>query len=206
MPPFDRVCLMRFPASNPPRDLSLPPGQHAARPPTVMRVFGFAGWSGSGKTTLIEQVIPRLVARGLVVSLIKHAHHEFDVDRPGKDSYRHRAAGCAEVLVTSHRRWALMRELRGSADLTLEEALAKLSPCDLALIEGFKWTALPKLEIHRTGNGKPWLHPDDPHVLAIASDLPPGPSAGDRPWFPLDAFDEIATFVAAHAQEFPADH
>lgn len=170
-----------------------------------MKVFGFAGWSGSGKTTLIEQVIPRLVARGLVVSLIKHSHHEFDVDRPGKDSYRHRAAGCSEVLVTSARRWALMHELRGAGDLSLEAALARMSPCDLVLVEGFKWADLPKLEIHRAGNGKPWLHPDDPHILAIASDEPPGPSAGGRPWFALDAFDEIATFVNTRAREFGAD-
>src|SRR5450432_2161365 len=100
-----------------------------------MRIFGFAGWSGSGKTTLIEHVIPRLVARGLTVSLIKHAHHSFDLDQPGKDSHRHRQAGCSEVLVTSDARWALMHELRGEPEMTLPEALARLSPCDLALVE-----------------------------------------------------------------------
>ena len=101
------------------------------------RVFGFAGWSGSGKTTLIEQVIPCLIARGLTVSLVKHAHHAFDVDYPGKDSYRHREAGCSEVLVTSSRRWALVHELRGAPELTLAETLERLSPCDLVLIEGY---------------------------------------------------------------------
>src|SRR5688500_3027582 len=102
-----------------------------------MRTFGFAGWSGSGKTTLLEKLIPRLVARGLRVSLVKHAHHDFDVDVPGKDSYRHRHAGCQEVLVSSANRWALMHELRDADELTLEEVLARLSPCDLVLIEGY---------------------------------------------------------------------
>ena len=168
-----------------------------------MRAFGFAGWSGSGKTTLIERLIPRLVARGLTVSLVKHAHHEFDIDQPGKDSFRHRAAGCTEVLVTSSRRWALMHELRGEPELALGDALTRLSPCDLVLVEGFKASRLPKLEVHQAGLGKPWLHPDDPHVVAIASDVAPGPSAGGRPWFPLDACDEIATFVATHARPAP---
>ncbi|CAG0960223.1 Molybdopterin-guanine dinucleotide biosynthesis adapter protein [Burkholderiales bacterium] len=164
------------------------------------RVFGFAGWSGSGKTTLIERVIPRLVDRGLSVSLIKHAHHAFDVDHAGKDSHRHREAGCVEVLVTSARRWALMHELRGADELRLAGALARLSPCDLVLVEGYKRSALPKLEIHRAGLGKPWLHPDDPHIVAIASDEAPGPSAAGRPHFALDAIDAIATFVEAHAR------
>jgi molybdopterin-guanine dinucleotide biosynthesis protein B len=164
------------------------------------RVFGFAGWSGSGKTTLIEQVIPCLVARGLTVSLVKHAHHAFDVDYPGKDSYRHREAGCSEVLVTSSRRWALVHELRGAPELTLAETLERLSPCDLVLIEGYKRSRLPKLEIHRSALGKPWLHPHDPHIVAIASDAPPGPSAGTRPIFGLDDCDTIATFVAANAR------
>lgn len=164
------------------------------------RVFGFAGWSGSGKTTLIEQVIPCLVARGLTVSLVKHAHHAFDVDYPGKDSFRHREAGCSEVLVTSSRRWALVHELRGAPELTLAETLERLSPCDLVLIEGYKRSRLPKLEIHRSALGKPWLHPHDPHIIAIASDAPPGPSAGTRPIFGLDDCDTIATFVTANAR------
>src|SRR5690348_6270166 len=124
-----------------------------------MRVFGFAGWSGSGKTTLIETLVPRLTGRGLRVSLVKHAHHDFDVDRPGKDSYRHRMAGCDEVLVTSGVRWALMHELRGAPELTLADALARLSACDLALVEGWKRAAIPKLEVWRERLGKPQLHP-----------------------------------------------
>ena len=171
----------------------------------MTRAFGFAGWSGSGKTTLIERLIPRLVARGLTVSLVKHAHHEFDIDQPGKDSFRHREAGCTEVLVTSSRRWALMHEARGTPELALGDALTRLSPCDLVLVEGFKAAHLPKLEVHRESVGKPWLHPEDPYVVAIASDRPPGPSAAGRPWFSLDACDEIATFVAAHARPAPWD-
>jgi molybdopterin-guanine dinucleotide biosynthesis protein B len=167
-----------------------------------MQVFGFAGWSGSGKTTLIEQVIPRLVMHGLRVSLVKHAHHWFDVDRPGKDSFRHREAGCTEVLVTSGLRWALMHELRGGPELTMAEALVRLSPCDLALVEGYKAAPIPKLEIWRAAVGKPPLHPSDPNILAIATDsaesLPPG-SADRLPLLGLDDYDAIATFVLAHA-------
>jgi len=136
-----------------------------------MKLIGFAGWSGSGKTTLVEQVIALLEARGLVVSLIKHAHHEFDIDYPGKDSHRHRHAGCREVLVTSANRWAVMHELRGRPELTLDEALSQLSPCDLVLVEGFKHAPIPKIEIYRPAIGKPALYPDDPHVIAVASDV-----------------------------------
>jgi molybdopterin-guanine dinucleotide biosynthesis protein B len=168
-----------------------------------MRVFGFAGWSGSGKTTLIEQVIPRLVARGRMVSLIKHAHHAFDVDQPGKDSYRHRKAGCSEVLVTSGVRWALLHELKGEAELTLPQALARLSPCDLALIEGYKAFPIPKLEIWRESVGKPLLHPRDSHIAAIATDNPQSFAAGRIPAFALDALDEIATFIDTHASHVP---
>ena len=170
-----------------------------------MKVFGIAGHSGMGKTTLLERLVPELGARGLVVSLIKHSHKDIDIDRPGKDSYRLREAGCQEVLLLGDRRWALMHELRGAQEPPLAYLLSRLQHCDLVLVEGFKWADLPKLEIHRTGNGKPWLHPDDPHILAIASDEPPGPSAGGRPWFALDAFDEIATFVDTRAREFGAD-
>lgn len=135
-----------------------------------MKVFGFAGWSGSGKTTLIVQLIPRFVKRGLRVSLVKHAHHTFDVDRPGKDSYRHRHAGAQEVLVTSSRRWVLMHELRGSAEPSFEEQLKRVSPCDLLLVEGFKHAPIPKLEVWRAETGEPLLHPQDPHIVAVASD------------------------------------
>ncbi len=140
---------------------------HAATHPPI---FGFAGWSGSGKTTLIEQVIPRLVARGLRVSLIKHAHHGFDIDIPGKDSWRHREAGASEVLIASDRRWVLMHELRGAASPTLEQQVALLSPCDLVLVEGHRTAAIPKIEVHRPAIGKPLLHPGDPHIVAVASD------------------------------------
>jgi molybdopterin-guanine dinucleotide biosynthesis protein B len=138
----------------------------------VMKAFGFAGWSGSGKTTLIEKLIPRFIGRGLRVSLIKHAHHTFDVDKPGKDSYRHRHAGTTEVLVTSSRRWALMHELRGMEEPSFEEQVAHLSACDLLLVEGFKHSPIPKLEVWRAENGEPLLHPVDPHIVAIATDSP----------------------------------
>jgi molybdopterin-guanine dinucleotide biosynthesis protein B len=171
-----------------------------------MRIFGFAGWSGSGKTTLIEQVVPRLVGQGLVVSLIKHAHHRFEFDQPGKDSYRHRHAGCTEVLISSATRWALMHELRGDAQLTLAEALARLSNCDLALVEGYKTFPMPKLEIWRSQLGKPLLSPRDPHVLAIATDSPadlPVRTSARLPVFGLTDFDAIATFVLAEATAGP---
>ncbi|OAI51665.1 molybdopterin-guanine dinucleotide biosynthesis protein MobB [Betaproteobacteria bacterium SCGC AG-212-J23] len=135
-----------------------------------MKIFGFAGWSGSGKTTLIEKLIPRLVARGLRVSLIKHAHHTFDVDQPGKDSYRHRHAGASEILVTSSRRWVLMLELRGVPEPSFEEQVKHLSPCDLLIVEGFKFAPIPKLEVWRAETGEPLLHPKDPHIVAVASD------------------------------------
>jgi molybdopterin-guanine dinucleotide biosynthesis protein B len=137
-----------------------------------VKVFGFAGYSGSGKTTLIEQLIPRFIARGLKVSLIKHTHHNFDVDQPGKDSYRHRAAGASEVLLTCDHRWVLMHELRGAPEPTLEEQLAMLSPCDLVLVEGFKQTPISKLEVHRPATGKPPIWPENPSVVAVATDAP----------------------------------
>ncbi len=157
-----------------------------------MKVIGFAGWSGSGKTTLVEQVIGLLEARGLAVSLIKHAHHEFEVDYPGKDSYRHRHAGCREVLVTSANRWAVMHELRGRPELKLSEALAQLSPCDLVLVEGFKHEPIPKIEVYRAEIGKPQLFPHDPHVIAIASDAP---VASALPWLNLNQPAAIAAFI-----------
>ncbi len=135
-----------------------------------MKVFGFAGWSGSGKTTLIEKLIPRFTKQGLRVSLIKHAHHTFDVDKPGKDSYRHRHAGASEVLVTSSQRWVLMHELRGTPEPSFDEQLAHLSPCDLVIVEGFKFQPIPKLEVHRAGNDSALLHPNDPNIVAIATD------------------------------------
>jgi len=157
-----------------------------------MKIFGFAGWSGSGKTTLIEQVIPRFVGAGLKVSLIKHAHHRFDVDQPGKDSFRHRAAGCSEVLVSSVERWVLMHEQRGEPEGGLDEQIARISPCDLLLIEGYKRYPLPKLEIYRAANGKPLLYPEDEHIVAVATDT----RAQTRlPQFGLEDYDAIAAFV-----------
>jgi molybdopterin-guanine dinucleotide biosynthesis adapter protein len=167
-----------------------------------MRVFGFAGWSGSGKTTLIETLIPRLTALGLRVSLVKHAHHSFDVDQPGKDSYRHRIAGCSEVLVSSPVRWALMHELRGAAELSLPEALARLSPCDIVLVEGYKRAPIPKLEVWRAALGKPLLHPLDPHVVAVAAD-PPGQALAGMREFPLTDAGTIATFITTAAAAWP---
>ncbi len=137
-----------------------------------MRVIGLAGWSGAGKTTLLTRIIPRLVGRGLTVSTVKHAHHAFDVDHPGKDSYAHRVAGATEVLVSSAVRFALMHELRGEKELDLAQLLGKLSPVDLVIVEGFKREPHPKLEVYRAVVGKPCLYLDDPDIIAIASDQP----------------------------------
>ena len=136
-----------------------------------MKVFGFTGFSGSGKTTLLEQMIPLFVQRGLRVSIIKHAHHNFDIDKPGKDSYRHREAGCSEVMLVSGKRWALMHELREEAEPTLDEQIARMSPCDLLLIEGYKQSDLPKIEIHRPDHTDEMLYPGH-NVVAVASDVP----------------------------------
>lgn len=157
-----------------------------------MKAFGFAGWSGSGKTTLIEKLIPRFVTSGLRVSLIKHAHHAFDVDQPGKDSYRHRHAGASEVLVTSSRRWVLMHELRGAEEPGFEVQLKRLTPCDLLLVEGFKYAPIPKLEVWRAASGEPLLHPNDAHIVAVATD-----SAVTTPLPLLDLNDDaaVARFV-----------
>jgi molybdopterin-guanine dinucleotide biosynthesis protein B len=160
-----------------------------------MKIFGFAGYSGSGKTTLIEQLIPRFTARGISVSLIKHAHHTFDVDTPGKDSYRHRKAGCTEVLVTSSRRWVLMHELRGAPEPSLSELVKRMSACDLLLVEGFKREAIPKLEVYRREVGEPLIHPHDHNIVAIASDARVDASL---PQLDLNAPDEIATFILRH--------
>ncbi|MEK9281617.1 MULTISPECIES: molybdopterin-guanine dinucleotide biosynthesis protein B [unclassified Bradyrhizobium] len=136
-----------------------------------MKVIGLAGWSGAGKTTLLTRLIPHFNAQGLRVSVIKHAHHQFDVDVPGKDSWRHREAGAAEVLVSSANRWALMHELRGAAEPRLPELLAKLSAVDLVVVEGFKREPHRKIEVHRAANDKPLLFPDDPGIVGIAADI-----------------------------------
>ena len=135
-----------------------------------MKVIGLAGWSGAGKTTLLARVVPHLLGRGLRVSVIKHAHHSFDVDVPGKDSWVHRQSGAAEVLVSSGQRWALMHELRGTAEPRLPELLKKMSPVDLVVVEGFKSEPHRKIEVHRAANGKAMLFPDDPAIVGIATD------------------------------------
>jgi molybdopterin-guanine dinucleotide biosynthesis protein B len=162
-----------------------------------MQVFGFAGWSGSGKTTLVERLIPRFRADGFTVSLVKHAHHEFDIDQPGKDSYRHRQAGCQEVLVTSAARWALMHELRGASELSLDVALTRLSPCDLVLVEGFKRASIPKLEVYRASVGKPMLHPEDPNIVAVATDAS---LVTSLPVFDLVDVAALAAFIIERAR------
>ncbi|WP_137938709.1 molybdopterin-guanine dinucleotide biosynthesis protein B [Chitinivorax sp. B] len=162
-----------------------------------MKVFGFAGWSGSGKTTLIEQLLPQLVAYGLRVSLIKHTHHDFDLDQPGKDSWRHRQAGASEVLLSGGQRWALLHELREFPPPTLQELVSKLSPCDLVLVEGFKLEPIPKLEIHRVSLGKPLLHPNDPNIVAVATD---SRITISLPLFDLNQAETIAAFIYSQVQ------
>ena len=157
-----------------------------------MKVFGIAGWSGSGKTTLIEKLLPVFAARGWRVSVVKHAHVRFDVDKPGKDSFRLREAGSHEVLISSPSRWALMREHRGTPEPGLHELLTHLGDCDLVLVEGFKREAIPKLEVHRAAIGKPLLSPDDPHVVAIASDVPMATALAQ---YRLDEIERIADAI-----------
>lgn len=162
-----------------------------------MKIFGIAGYSGSGKTTLLEKLIPCLTARGLKVSVIKHAHHGFDIDRPGKDSYRHREAGAHEVLLSCGERWALMHERRAEPEPTLAELLGHLSPCDLVLIEGFKQEPVPKLEVYRPENGKPPLYPERTDIVAVATEAAI-PAHLTR--LPLDDAEAVAEFVINHLQ------
>lgn len=161
-----------------------------------MKVFGLAGWSGSGKTTLMTRLVPALVASGVTVSTMKHAHHGFDVDKPGKDSYEHRTAGATEVMITSTHRWALMRELRGEPEPPVEELMKHMTPVDLLLIEGFKGQTHEKLEVHRTALRKPLLCRDDPKIVAIARDAPVADLA--LPQLELDDIDAIAAFIITH--------
>jgi len=158
-----------------------------------MKVFGLCGHSGSGKTTLMVKLVPLLVARGLRVSTIKQANAGFDADKPGKDSYEHRAAGAKEVLVASAKRWALMHEYRGEPELSMEQLLARMSPVDLVLVEGFRHWPHPRIEVWRRAVGKPPLFPIDPVVVAVAS--PDCPKGLNVPLLALDEADSIARFV-----------
>jgi molybdopterin-guanine dinucleotide biosynthesis protein B len=162
-----------------------------------MRIIGLAGWSGSGKTTLITKVLPVLIARGHKVSTLKHAHHGFDLDKPGKDSFMHRASGATEVIISSDRRWAVLHELRDEEEWDLPDLLSKASPVDLILVEGFKREPFPKLEIFRKDNGKPLLHPEDPHIIAVASN---GPVPDAKvPVIDLNDIELIAGTLLEHA-------
>jgi len=163
----------------------------------TMRIIGLAGWSGSGKTTLIKKVIPRLIARGFKVSTLKHAHHGFDLDQPGKDSFFHRAAGATEVIVSSARRFAILHELRDEQEWDLPGLVGKMSAVDLVLVEGYKRDPFPKLEIHRAANGKPLIHPEDPHVVAIASDVVL--ASAKVPVIDLNDIEAIADILIKHA-------
>src|ERR1700755_1478735 len=155
-----------------------------------MKVIGLAGWSGAGKTTLLTRLIPHFIGEGLRVSVIKHAHHEFDVDVPGKDSWMHRESGAGAVLASSSRRWAVMHELRGASEPRIPELLAKMSRVDLVLIEGFKREPHRKIEVHRIANEKPWLFPDDPGIVGIATD------AKVETRLPVVHFDDIDAVAA----------
>jgi molybdopterin-guanine dinucleotide biosynthesis protein B len=166
-----------------------------------MRIIGLAGWSGSGKTTLLTRAIPRIVARGITVSTLKHAHHDFDVDQPGKDSHAHRMAGATEVLVGSSRRWALMHELREEKEPALGALLRKLTPVDLVIVEGYKREKHPKLEVHRAAVGGPLFVLDDASIVAVATDEPLAirvPSIG------LDDIDSIVDVLIRHAAPLDA--
>jgi molybdopterin-guanine dinucleotide biosynthesis protein B len=167
-----------------------------------MRILGLAGWSGSGKTTLMKQLIPELRRRGLSVSTLKHAHHSFDIDQPGKDSYEHRRAGAAEVMVASATRWALIHEHRGAPEPGLTDLLQRLSPVDLVLVEGFKREKHPKLEVHRPGLGKPLLCREDPMIRGVATDVPMPDLPVPR--LALDDVPGIAAFVLEHAAPWPS--
>jgi molybdopterin-guanine dinucleotide biosynthesis adapter protein len=163
----------------------------------IMRIIGLAGWSGAGKTTLVTSVIPVLVRRGMKVATVKHAHHEFDIDQPGKDSWLHRQAGAGEVAVVSSRRWAIVHELGDEPEPPLADVLQKLSPVDLVIVEGFKRHAHPKLEVYRGCVGKPLLHPDDDCIVAVATDAPL-PQA-TVPVLMLDDIEGIANVLQAEA-------
>lgn len=162
----------------------------------MTRIIGLAGWSGAGKTTLMVRLLPCLIGRGLAVSTLKHAHHRFDVDVPGKDSWEHRKAGAQQVMVASGARWALMTELRTAREPTLPELVARMDPTDLIIVEGFKRDAHPKIEVHRAANGKPWMRPEMPGIVAVAADVA---APYDLPGVHLDDVEGVADLVMAHA-------
>lgn len=159
-----------------------------------MKIYGVTGWKNNGKTTLVERLVTEITARGLKVSTIKHAHHAFDIDHEGRDSYRHREAGAQEVLVGSGKRWALIHELRGAEEPTLEDLLARLSPCDLVIVEGYKRDRHPKIEAYRAEAGKDLIAADDETIKLIATDTV---LEIDRPQLPLDDPKAIAAFILA---------
>lgn len=168
----------------------------------AQKIIGFAGFSGSGKTTLLEQVILLLTARGLRIAVIKHAHHKFDIDKPGKDSFRHREAGASEVLVVSGFRWALMHELVNEAEPSLEELCSRLAPCDLVIVEGYKYSVIPKIEVHRSETGHPHLYQDDAHIVALATDTL---SEIGLPQFDINEPQQVAEFILKYFSFEQAD-
>ncbi|MGR3804338.1 molybdopterin-guanine dinucleotide biosynthesis protein B [Marinibacterium profundimaris] len=159
-----------------------------------MRIYGVVGWKNAGKTGLMERLVTEITGRGITVSTVKHAHHTFDVDHPGKDSHRHRTAGASEVLLASRNRVAVMQELRDGPEPPLAELLQRLQPVDLVLVEGYKRDAHPKVEAHRAVTGNPLIAPEDPTVRAVASDVP---LTLDRPVFDLNDTAAIADFILA---------
>ena len=160
-----------------------------------MNVLGIAGWSGSGKTTLVTRLLVELVGRGVSVSTVKHAHHDFDIDQVGKDSHKHRQAGARQVMVSSRVRWALIEELGTSPELGLDELLKQMSPVDLVLVEGFKFGHHEKIEVYRKGCSDSQLFPDDPNIIAVASDVPL--SGVNRPVLDLNNVAAIGEFIVA---------
>ena len=166
-----------------------------------MKIFGITGYSGAGKTTLIERMLPQMIERGQRVSVLKHAHHDFDIDRPGKDSFRHRQAGASEVLLANASRWVLMHELRATPEPTLAEYSTRFSPCDLLLVEGFKHEPIARLEVHRPAHGRPPLWPQQRRIVAVASDqtAPAGLPTG-LCWLDLNDVPTIVAFILDHLQ------
>jgi len=168
-----------------------------------MRVIGFCGYSGSGKTTLVEQLIARLKLAGQRVSVVKHAHHDFDIDHPGKDSFRHREAGAFEVLIASDRRLAKIREYELRADPTVHQLIAELYDCDWVLVEGFKHADVPKIEVWRQAGGAAPVYPDDPFVVAVATDQPGAlPVPTGRPVFDMADAAALTSFLTDTAERY----